>query len=80
MKLCSSDNHYTMVPHQVLFYLWQIGPELKRKSPKYFDQFYLKILLLLFTHPNITQVSAKSAHLDQKGISIKKLPISLEAF
>ena len=76
MKLCSSDNHYTTAPYKVSFYLWQMGPELKRKSPKYFDQFFLKILLLLSTFPKITRVFERSTHVDQKGSSIKKLPIS----
>ena len=53
-----------------------MGPELKHESSKYFDQFYLKILLLLSTLLKITQVSGKSGHLDQKGSSIKNLLIS----
>ena len=64
-----------------MFYLWPIRPALKCKVPKYYDQDYLKIFLLLYTLPMMIQVTGKSIHLTQKNTSIEKLQISkVESF
>ena len=50
-----------------------MGPVLKHcKVPKYYDQDYLKIVLLLSANPMMIQVSGKSAHLAHKDYFYKK--------
>ena len=62
--------------------LWPSGPVLTLcKVPKYFEQHFLKILLLISTLPIMIQISGKVLTWPKKVSPIKKLPASkVESF
>ena len=61
----------------VSLYLCLVGSLLKHsKVPKYYEEDFLEIFLLIYTLPAMILISQENVHLLQKVSSVKKLPIS----